>query len=102
MPARCALPIHSRELFATDGGIETWLMYKKGFELPHFASFYLLDIPAGRKALRECYRSFVAVAQRYQSKYIFYSLTYRASRDWRNLLGYSKAALADMNHKAYF
>ena len=101
MPTHCALPIHSRDLYVTDGGIETWLMYKKGFELPQFASFYLLDRPDGREALRQYYRSFVAVAQQFQSKYIFCSLTYRASRDWGDLLGYSKAALADMNHKAF-
>lgn len=101
MRSRPLLPHQSDQLFVTDGGTETWLMYKRGLELPHFCSFYLLDLPAGREALKEYYRGFVRVAQRHRAHYIFCSLTYRASRDWGELLGYSRAGLAEMNHKAF-
>ena len=63
------LPHQSDRLFLTDGGIETWLMYKKGFELPHFCSFQLLDEPAGREALRQYYREF-ALEQRNMQRHI--------------------------------
>ena len=33
--------------FITDGGMETTLIFKQGMELPHFASFVLLDDPDG-------------------------------------------------------
>ena len=49
---RC-LPHQTDRLFLTDGGIETWLMYTKGFELPHFSDFQLLDDVVGREALRQ-------------------------------------------------
>ena len=38
-------PRREGRLFLTDGGIETEIMYKRGFELPHFAMYPLLDNP---------------------------------------------------------
>lgn len=101
MQAFPPLPHQSDRLFLTDGGTETWLMYKKGFDLPHFCSFHLLDDRTGREALQQYYREFALVAQGRGTAFIFCSLTYRASRDWGQLLGYSAAGLADMNHKAF-
>lgn len=37
------LPHHSDDIFLTDGGTETWLMYKRGFDLPEFSAFHLLN-----------------------------------------------------------
>ncbi len=101
MQALPVLPHESTRLYLTDGGIETWLMYKKGFELPHFCSFHLLDQPAGREALQQYYREFALVAKKHGTPFIFCSMTYRASRDWGQLIGYSPAGLAEMNHKAF-
>jgi S-methylmethionine-dependent homocysteine/selenocysteine methylase len=100
MPELRCLPHQTDRLFLTDGGLETWLMYKQGFELPHFCSFQLLDDPAGHEALRQYYREFALLAREQQTGYVFCSLTYRASRDWGQLIGYSVDALAEMNHKA--
>jgi len=100
MQAPRFLPHQTDRLFLTDGGIETWLMYKKEFALPHFCSFQLLDDPAGCEALRQYYREFALLARQQQTGYVFCSLTYRASRDWGQLIGYSGDALAEMNHKA--
>jgi S-methylmethionine-dependent homocysteine/selenocysteine methylase len=86
MPESRCLPHQTDRLFLTDGGLETWLMYKKGFELPHFCSFQLLDDTAGHEALRQYYREFALLARQQQAGYVFCSLTYRASRDWGQLL----------------
>ena len=32
------LPHQTDDIFLTDGGTETWLMYKRGFELPEFSA----------------------------------------------------------------
>ena len=40
------------ELALTDGGIETVLLFREGFELPCFASFPLLEEERCRFALR--------------------------------------------------
>jgi hypothetical protein len=47
---RKALPQLVGDLFLTDGGIETTLMFLEGLELPHFAAFDLLKHKDGRVA----------------------------------------------------
>jgi len=93
------LPHQTSDLFLTDGGTETWLMYKRGFELPEFSAFHLLNDKKATAALREYYRTFADIAVKLDTRFIFDSLTYRASRDWGRLLGYSDDGLAEMNHK---
>jgi hypothetical protein len=44
---RHALPQLTGGLFLTDGGIETTLIFHKGWELPDFAAFHLLRSPEG-------------------------------------------------------
>ena len=46
---RTALPQLNGELFLTDGGIETTLIFHQGFELPYFAAFDLLKNGEGRE-----------------------------------------------------
>ncbi|MEP1208440.1 MAG: homocysteine S-methyltransferase family protein [Rhizobiaceae bacterium] len=100
-PTKPRLPHHSNEIFLTDGGTETWLMYKRGFELPEFSAFHLLNDQRSVGALREYYTAFAKVAVKLGTPFIFDSLTYRASRDWGELLGYSAEGLAEMNHKCF-
>lgn len=95
------LPHQTKEIFLTDGGTETWLMYKRGFELPEFSAFHLLNNQQSTAALKEYYTAFADVAMQLGTPFIFDSLTYRASRDWGALLGYSSEGLADMNHKCF-
>jgi S-methylmethionine-dependent homocysteine/selenocysteine methylase len=76
-------------------------MYKRGFELPEFSAFHLLNNPRSAAALREYYIAFANVAVKLGTPFIFDSLTYRASRDWGALLGYSTQSLDEMNHKCF-
>ena len=93
------LPHLTDDIFLTDGGTETWLMYKRGFELPEFSAFHLLNDVRATATLREYYRAFADIAVRLGTSFIFDSLTYRASRDWGQLLGYDKMGLAEMNQR---
>ena len=43
------LPQLGNQLFLTDGGLETTLIFEDGFELPYFAAFHLLRDPKGRE-----------------------------------------------------
>ena len=95
------LPHQTDDIFLTDGGTETWLMYKRGFEIPEFSAFHLLNDQRAATALREYYTAFASIAAKLGTPFIFDSLTYRASRDWGALLGYSANALAEMNHKCF-
>lgn len=95
------LPHQTDDIFLTDGGTETWLIYKRGFELPEFSAFHLLNDKRATGALREYYTAFANIAVNLGTPFIFDSLTYRASRDWGALLGYSSEGLAEMNHKCF-
>lgn len=82
---RVQLPHETDRVFLTDGGTETWLMHKRGLELPHFSSFHLLKRRAGSESVRAYDRAFADIAVEHGTAFIFDGLTYRASRDWGDL-----------------
>jgi S-methylmethionine-dependent homocysteine/selenocysteine methylase len=87
-------------LLLTDGGMETWLIFSAGFELPEFASFPLLDDPRGLAALQEYYTPYVEVARRAGAGLVLDAPTWRASARWGELLGYGPDELHDVNRRA--
>jgi len=97
---RDRLPQLADQLFLTDTGLETDLIFHHGFDLPCFASFPLLADPAGRATLERYYREHAAVAVEWRTGFIFEAPTWRASRDWGAQLGYAPAALAEVNRDA--
>ena len=97
---RTDLPQLSADLFLTDGGIETTLIFHDGLALPHFAAFDLLKSAAGRDALNRYFSSYAALAKRYRVGCILESATWRASADWGDKLGYSVEALRAANRQA--
>ena len=54
---RHALPQLGDGIFLSDGGMETTLIFHEGVELPHFASFVLLETEAGRQHLLRLLRA---------------------------------------------
>jgi S-methylmethionine-dependent homocysteine/selenocysteine methylase len=97
---RHSLPQLGGDLFLTDGGIETTLIYHEGLDLPDFAAFHLLATPAGEGALRRYFETYARLATSFGTGLVLESATWRASADWAERLGYSKAALADANRHA--
>jgi S-methylmethionine-dependent homocysteine/selenocysteine methylase len=91
------LPQLEGGVFLTDGGIETTLIFLDGLELPYFAAFDLLKTESGRVALRRYFASHAAIARDHGVGFILESPTWRASADWGDKLGYSRADLADAN-----
>jgi len=85
--------------FITDAGMETVLIYRDGLELPEFASFVLLDDPAGIEALRSYYGEYVAIAERHGFGIVLDTPTWRANPDWGARLGYSAEGLDDVNRR---
>lgn len=94
---RPALPQLSDVLFLTDSGLETDLIFNCGWELPEFASFVLLDDPAGYAALQQYFVRHLAVAEAFGCGVILEAPTWRASRHWGERLGYSEQRLRDVN-----
>ena len=94
------LPQLNGQLFLTDGGIETTLIFHDGFELPSFAAFDLLKNNEGREGLRNYYTPYVKIARDHRLGLVLESATWRASPDWGEALGYTPEALAEANRKA--
>ena len=75
------LPTEDGRLFVTDGGMETTLIYRDGFELPQFATFPLLDDDAGTEALRSYYASYAQLAAELGAGVVLDTVTWRANSD---------------------
>jgi homocysteine S-methyltransferase len=89
-----------RDLMVTDGGVETVLLFKEGFDLPCFASFPLLEYERGRAALRAYYERFLDIADREGLPFSLDTVTWRANPDWGARLGYDAERLAVANRDA--
>ena len=97
---RHALPQLGNEIFLTDGGIETTLIFHEGLELPHFAAFDLLRTPEGRAALQRYYAPYVALARRSRRGLVLEAPTWWSNPEWGETLGYGPEALDAANRQA--
>ncbi|MGI9381057.1 MAG: homocysteine S-methyltransferase family protein [Methyloligellaceae bacterium] len=97
---RNKLPQTNGNLFITDGGLETTLIFHNEIDLPYFAAFDLLKDEAGIKAIENYYRTYMDIALRDKRGFVLESCTWRASSDWGEKLGYTRETLADANRKS--
>jgi S-methylmethionine-dependent homocysteine/selenocysteine methylase len=94
------LPQIANQLFLTDGGLETTLVFHNGLDLPLFAAFDLLKDEQGRATLRDYYDRYAAIARADGLGFVLESPTWRASADWGFKLGYSAADLDRANRQS--
>ena len=94
------LPQLSDDLFLTDGGFETTLVFHKGFDLPAFAAFPLLKTEEGRQAMREYFDRYIPLATQNGLGFVLEGPTWRANPDWAVKIGYSPEELQEANHEA--
>ncbi len=94
------LPPTDTDIFLTDGGIETTLVFDDGFDLPDFAAFPLLDDEAGRAALARYLDRYAEVAVAAGVGLILETPTWRASSDWSARQGISVEDLLRLNRDA--
>ena len=96
---RSRLPQLSDRLFLTDAGMETFLIFHEGVELPHFASFDLMKNEAGMARVGRYYERFITMARKRGLGFVLESPTWRANPDWAAKLGYDKRTLAQINRR---
>ncbi len=84
----------------TDAGLETWLLFQRGVDLPVFAAYPLVDTHDGRALLGEYYRRYAEIAAGVGAGVVLEAPTWRANPDWAAKLGYDAPALAEANRKA--
>ena len=94
------LPQLGGDLFLTDGGIETTLIFHDGLDLPEFAAFPLLDDTKGRATLDAYFKRYADLAVEGGAGFVFESATWRANPDWATILGHSAEELDRLNQKA--
>ncbi len=97
---RSPLPHQGGDLFITDGGIETTMIFHEGEELPYFAAFDLLKSEAGRNKLRTYFEGYARIAVENGVGFVLESPTWRANADWAAKLGYDATTLAEANRDA--
>ena len=97
---RARLPqLAADKLFLTDAGMETFLIFHEGVELPFFASFDLMKNEEGIAHVRRYYERFIALARHRGLGFVFEAPTWRANADWAAKLGYDATALAQINRR---
>lgn len=84
----------------TDSGLETWLVFHRGTNLPDFAAFPLLDNPPGRALLAEYFRDHIRIAAAVGTDVVLETPTWRANADWGARLGYDTDGLDRINRDA--
>lgn len=97
---RRRLPQLGDQIFLTDGGLETTLVFLQGIDLPAFAAFDLLKDDEGIEVLRKYFDPYLALARQHKRGFILETPTWRANADWGARIGYDCQALADVNRKA--
>lgn len=88
------LPQLGGDLFLTDSGLETDLVFNKGFDLPCFSTIPLLGDETARQAIIRYYLAHIDIARRFSRGLILETPTWRASPDWAKPLGLDVDALA--------
>ncbi len=97
---RHSLPQLSSGLFLTDGGIETYLIFHRGVELPLFATFTLHRQEAGRRELIGYFEKYLEIARERDMGLVLETATWRANPDWGDRAGHSQAELDGINEDA--
>jgi S-methylmethionine-dependent homocysteine/selenocysteine methylase len=100
MTYRDRLPQLDGNVFLTDAGIETVLIFHEGLELPLFAAFDLLKDERGTERLRSYYAPYLALARERGLGFVLESPTWRASPRWAAALGYDTEQLDALNREA--
>lgn len=86
-------------VYLTEGGTETEIMFRYGHELRDFAMFELMDKPAAVADIAGLYRRLLDTIAEHGFAAMIAGFDYRASPDWGEKLGYSRAGLAEMQHR---
>lgn len=94
------LPQLDGDLFLTDAGLETHMVFHKGLDLPCFAAHTLLAHDRGRAAMTAWYDSFLSLALEVDAGFILDIQVWRAHPHFASALGVSVDELRRINHEA--
>ncbi len=90
---RNALPQLSGDLYLSDAGIETDLIFNHGVEIREFASHTLLPNPISREIVATYFRGFLSLAKNFDAGFVLDSQTWKAHLHWAEDLGTTEQEL---------
>ena len=90
----------THRFFLSDGGLETYLIFDKGYDLPCFSAAVLLDTEQGRADLAAYFERFIAIAKSSGRGFILDAPTWRAGTAWAGPLGQTLRQVMDTNAHA--
>jgi len=94
------LPQISDEIFLTDDGLETTLVFHNGIDLPEFSAFVLMKDREGRNTLKQYFKKYIAIAKQHGLSFILETPTWRSSSKWGEMLGYTEDQLVEINQES--
>ena len=97
---RNELPQLSGDLFLTDAGIETDLIFNHGIEIREFAAHTLLPDRHGREAVANYFRGFLSLANDYDAGFVLDSQTWKAHPHWAEDLAETEQELREANKRS--
>ncbi|MEP6625366.1 MAG: homocysteine S-methyltransferase family protein [Acidimicrobiia bacterium] len=97
MTNRTRTPFPSPDtVVVTDAGLETWLVFDRGVDLPAFAAYPLAATADGQALLTDYYEHYVAIADNVGAACLLEAPTWRANPDWAATLGHDRAQLSEL------
>ncbi len=100
MTSSDTLPQLAGELFVTDAGCETDLIFNRGVPIREFAAHTLLETDSGTAALADYYRGFLTLARDAGTGMVLDAPTWKAHPHWAADLGSTVDELAKANREA--
>lgn len=86
--------------FLTDGGFETSLFFKDGFEAPEFAALVLMDNAEAVAAMTRYFDRFLEMAESASVGFVLDTNTWRGCVHWAGKLGLSADEMLRLTHEA--
>ncbi len=84
----------SDSVVITDAGLETWLLFQNGIDLPAFAAYPLAATSDGKSLLTEYYEHYVTIAKSVGASIVLETPTWRANPEWAATIGHDQTELA--------
>lgn len=91
---------NARRFFLSDGGLETYMIFNKGHDLPCFSAAALLDSAQGRRDLTAYFERFIDIARQSGRGFILDAPTWRAGMAWAGPLGQTISEVMETNSRA--
>ncbi|MEM9011836.1 MAG: homocysteine S-methyltransferase family protein [Pseudomonadota bacterium] len=92
--------MQAERFYLADGGLETFMIFIEGFELPSFSAAVLLQTEAGRAALARYFERHIALARDSGRGFVLDTPTWRAGAAWAGALGLDEAGIRAVNARA--